>query len=267
MDMAQLITWALSITAMIISITTFSITRYDSHKQRKRDKIPKIEIFKINFPKSNPQVEDGWKQKHMRYYYGETKRDISCDNTVRVLEMSNREADNLQNTKRKVYFTDFNDTPCLMLNFLNDKDNIIVEHQSTVITFLNNGSFLKAIAVKSADITYTNGGKVHLNGDPTAFKTFNAKGMEQFDIILDEATNDFQDSICELNTAVYKNAKDGMNILDMTFDSYFLKYQELKFNVIVKDADDLETELEIFLKLTGDGTAHKFLLPNTYVTE
>lgn len=262
MELVKNCSIVISLLLSIISIVETLRTRYEGKMQREKENAPKIDIYKINFPKSKKINDKDWENSHARYYYGNLKRDISCDGMIRLETLQDKEIYEAKEKKGKIYFTEVDSKGCLMLNFLKDETNMILEHQSTVITFLNQGAFLKTIAVKSADIEYINGGTQHLVGDINSNKTYNIRTNGQFDIILNEITNDFQYSICELNTNVYKSISDGMNILDITFDTYFLKYKSIKINCIVSNSDNDKYELEISLTLNGN-----FLEPRTKIVK
>lgn len=249
--------------ALALSVVTIIRTEYVNFKNEQKARIPKIEILKIVFPKSMPDMEADWTTRHSRHFFGKQKRDISCGGMIKTMDMELSETKEFIEQHGEIYFTDFKNTPCVMMNFLNDIDNFIVDHQSTIIVFKNNGDILKGISLKSMDIVYySNKGTVHLNGNPEEFKTFDVERGRTFKIILDEATNDFHNSVCELNTDVYKNAPDGMNILDKKFDVFFLKYESLTLNCIVMNSDNEKFELRISLSLNK-----KYLIPKTEIVK
>lgn len=251
----------LTITLSVITILSIFWTKKRLKKLDERDEIPKPEIFKITVPKyikNSPDCMD----RHMRLYYGHTQRDLTCQDMIYVDKLREKEKNNLINNKGHVYFTTFNGKQCIMLNFLEDDDYIVVEHQSTLITFLNSGATIKSLSVESLEILYTNGGRKTLIGSPNDFVTFNVGKLEKYDLYLDEATNDFNNSICELNTEQYRMYPDGANLLGMEFNNYFLRYRELIFNFIEIDLYDNKYEIEISLKMNMN---NKHFMPTTKV--
>ena len=253
-DVISFLSLIVSIVSMLIALRSIKISKKVENKAYKRNFIPSISIDKINFPKSSPNSPD-WQHRHFRYYYGEMLRDITCDNNIKVVQMNESMKEDLLDKKGKIYFQD-SEKLCVMLNMLDNDKNIVVECQSTVVTFRNNGDTLQKMSFIGADVTYLNDGKRHFEGLPEFARIINVKRDETFDMVINEATNDFRDSICELNTDVYKNSQDGMNILNKKFDQYFLKYKELKCRCFLYDVDNERYECEIWVKLEGDHLLH-----------
>lgn len=246
--------------ALIIAIISLGWQIIDKHKTRKQARTPYLEIYKIGFPKSDPSKGKEWENRHIRYSYGEHKRSLDLDGLINVEPLEPEVANELYERRGRVFFYQINNQSCIMLDFVKDGQDIILDHKTTILTLKNTRGSIKSMAIKSADITYINGGVVHLEGDRDNLKTMNLAENEKVELILDETTSDFQNSVCELNTQAYKNAKDGMNILEMKFDSYFLKYKKIVFNIIAENNFNEETEMEISLELRRE-----YLVPNTKI--
>lgn len=260
-DIILMISLIVSVIMLIITIFSVCWTQKRLKKMDERDEIPKPEIFKITVPKCIKEAPDRI-DRHMRFYYGNAQRDLTCQDMIYVDKLSDKERNNLISNKGHVYFTTFNGKQCIMLNFLEDDDYIVVEHQSTLLTFLNSGATLKALSVESLEILYTNGGRKKLIGNPNDYVTFNVGKLEKYELYLDEATNDFNNSICELNTEQYRLYPDGANLLGMEFNNYFLRYRELIFKFIEVDLYDEKYEIEISLKMNMN---NKHFMPTTKV--
>lgn len=241
----------LSILALFVSICNIVYGIRYRKKTEKIGRTPKIKMLKVQFMKN----------EHVRYYDKNDKRDLSygVGNTL-PLVLEDDFIDELRCKKGEIYFTDMNGQRSLMLNFLNDASSLIVEHNITRVTFYNDCKImLKSMAVLSAKIQYMNGAVVTLRGNEELV-SFPVLGGNNFHIYIDEATNDFQYSICELNSNVYKKLESGVDVLDIRFDKYFLKYKSIIFNVRVCNGDDEKFDLIISLKKND-----KYLEPSTKI--
>lgn len=248
----------IALLALGVAIATFILSMSQEMRIRrmiKKNETPRLEIVHIYGNK----IKIGEKGAHVRYTHGVTRRSdeyLSINNLITVEKLNEQSLKNLMKNKKKVYFTNFDDELSIMFNFLSEDEEIIVEHRSTKVVLRNTGAPIKEFAINSAKITYVSGEEVSLDGITGESKALSINKNEEIPIFIDEATNGFRHSVCELNSEVYKNINSETDLFDLTFDTYFLKYKKMEFNCTATNLENKEYNLKLIIEKSGNYLTH-----------
>lgn len=240
----------ISLAALVVSIVALFVSFNTQREIQLIQYAPNINITSITMPGGSNvdyPCADGTtaKGKNERFYYNhEYPEELTLENQIKIQELSQPKFQELLQYADSIYFKDFNDENCIIVNQLKKDQpvyqNVKLDHANTIIQITNTGYPLTYFKLESLDIRYTDADKVatfygHDENENTSFNKNLGTG-ESHEFYFDEIVYKGSSSICDLRSEVYRQIPTGVNLLNVkTIGSTTLKYKELKFHILAEN--------------------------------
>lgn len=175
-------------------------------------------------------------KEHYRLISGEQRHDVGLSKRVPVEKLTPLETEFLLNHKNNVCLHLFRGKKSLIINLLNSDNSIVAELNTNTIKFINHGAPIQKAKFNYAEILALNGAKVHLDGSDYAMN-FPIGSCQSFEIFIVEASNNFQNSICQMTDSVYNDLPHVFDLLCLD-TSFHINYLKLEFSVTFYSASN-----------------------------
>lgn len=265
MELKDQLTITLSIIAIIISAISL-ISSYKINgaqlKQIHNQTLPNIKLLSVDITKSIPNKSTVFDGSYCRIFNGKFNNNISLNNKIATFNANDQSIENgfIQEIKSNInnpnaYFTYFDSKPFLIANHATDINSFIVDHSNVKMTFINYGSLISNLSIKSLIVYYKPEMKLKnltFSGNEQNIITLSPEENKNLIMFFDEVTTNLNNSLCQIPEEIYENSPSSFSLLRTHMPENILTYDKLELNLNCWDLYNNKTELKITIEYNGN---------------
>lgn len=188
---------------VFVAVLMYKISRRQVNFQVKEIQDRKTPFL---YPISNHLIKDEW----IRIYKGSEEPGdfIKSKEYETLAEDEKMIVEQCLRNTNKVFFTHYNKEHVIVINHAMSDNHIVIDHHNMIMTLKNFGATITKIRINELQIEYRNKKKKTLTGVIDNYCTDIVSNGGEIKFIIDEGTNDFEDSICKVTAETYVKLKD-----------------------------------------------------------